>query len=206
MPKLTEIRLVTDNGRQTMEKVFLQFFKPLHREFPTVKSLYVRTTIHMADTFRCFPNLEAVNFNIHGSTSEGTTRPFSVELYILCEAWALPRLRTLAILKTAYGGWTADDISCMYSFLLTQSTTCRAPTNLRPPTSHPHQDPPHRAPLPRRQHRHRHLLGRRPGKQPAPKTTPTTPSPFTTNNTHQPNSRTASQTSSAGTATSATSP
>jgi hypothetical protein len=110
MPKLTEIRLVTDNGRQTMDMTLRHFFNPERRTFLTVKSLFVRTTTHIAGTFRCFPNLEAINFNIHGSTKKVRNEPFSQEVRALMFG-AAPQLRTLAILKTANGGWTVDDIS-----------------------------------------------------------------------------------------------
>jgi hypothetical protein len=114
MPKLTEIRLVTDNGKHSMEPVLRAFFNLEQRTFPTVKSLYMRTATHMASIFRCFPNLEAVNFNKHGSTAKVRNVPFSQEVKALVRG-AAPRLRTLAILKTTNFGWRTEDISGMYS-------------------------------------------------------------------------------------------
>jgi hypothetical protein len=108
MPRLTELRLLTDNGQFSMEPVLRNIFDPRKGTFPTVKSLYVRTTLHMASIFPCFPNLEAVNFNLHGKTHNATKRCLSRELEVL-RKHKLP-IRTLAIHKTGFG-WAPADIT-----------------------------------------------------------------------------------------------
>ncbi|KAK4240530.1 hypothetical protein C8A03DRAFT_31348 [Achaetomium macrosporum] len=110
MTNLTELRLVTDNGRYSMEPVLRKAFDYRKRQLPTVKSLYVRTTLHMAAIFRCFPNLEAINFNLHGHVT-GPAAPLSHELLVLRES-NLP-IRTLSILKTMDRGWELNEITAL---------------------------------------------------------------------------------------------
>ncbi|KAK4044097.1 hypothetical protein C8A01DRAFT_12412 [Parachaetomium inaequale] len=107
MPRLREVRLVADNGKNGIEPIWRKFFRPSlkRRVFPTVTSLYVRTASSMARTFRCFPNLEAVNFNLHVKDHKC---PESQEFKALKKGF--PRLRTVAIFKTVNHGWTVADI------------------------------------------------------------------------------------------------
>ncbi|KAK3294372.1 uncharacterized protein B0H64DRAFT_343701 [Chaetomium fimeti] len=87
MPRLTDLRL---------------------SPFPTVKSLYVRSASQISKIFRCFPNLEAVNFNIHGDTGQGPPYKLSQEFKMLKEGF--PHLKAMSIFKTTTRGWTAADI------------------------------------------------------------------------------------------------
>lgn len=109
MPKLREIRFVSDNGRHGIEPVLRKFFNSKKLLFPEVKSLYIRTASPVAKIYRCFPNLEAINFNLHGNTGKKPSSPLSQDFKILREPTFLG-LRTLAIYKSAGSGWTADDI------------------------------------------------------------------------------------------------
>ncbi|KAH6856140.1 hypothetical protein B0I37DRAFT_303166 [Chaetomium sp. MPI-CAGE-AT-0009] len=90
MPNLTDIRL---------------------RLFPIVKSLYVRTASPMNSMFRCFPNLEAINFNIHGDTGQGPLYRLSREFSVLKEGF--PRLKAMSIFKTTTRGWSVADIQAV---------------------------------------------------------------------------------------------
>ncbi|EAQ87632.1 hypothetical protein CHGG_04251 [Chaetomium globosum CBS 148.51] len=90
MPKLTDLR---------------------YQSFPTVKSLYVRTASQMSSIFPCFPNLEAVNFNIHGGTGQGHPSRLSREITAL--KGGFPRLRAMSIFKSTVKGWTAADIKAI---------------------------------------------------------------------------------------------
>jgi hypothetical protein len=110
MGRLRELRLVADNGKRSMEPVLRSFFDPKQRTFPTVRSLYLRTATNMATIFNCFPNLQAINFNVHGNITQGTKKPLAQELKVLRQG-NLP-IRSLAVLKTANGGWTAENIKC----------------------------------------------------------------------------------------------
>lgn len=123
MSNLTELRLVTDNGQFSIEPVLRKMFDPRRHTFPTVKSLYVRTAINMAKTFPCFPNLEAINFNLHGMVNNATTRRLSKELAVLRKS-KLP-IRTLVIHKTG-SGWVPADITSefrLFKILLISSCT-----------------------------------------------------------------------------------
>ncbi|KAK4126523.1 hypothetical protein N657DRAFT_679431 [Parathielavia appendiculata] len=108
MPCLSEIRFVADNGKYTMEPVWRKLFNPRFRRFPTVKSLYLRTASSMASIFKCFPNLEALNFNLHGNMSQAPGKTLSPELKVLKQGDL--SIRSLAILKTAQAGWNEEDI------------------------------------------------------------------------------------------------
>jgi hypothetical protein len=110
MPRLRELRLVTDNGKHSMEPFLRVFFDPKQRSFPTVRSLYLRTATNMGPIFNCFPNLEAINFNVHGNITQGARKPLAPELKVLRQG-NLP-IRSFAVLKTANGGWTAENIKC----------------------------------------------------------------------------------------------
>lgn len=110
MPRLRELRLVTDNGKQAMEPVLRRFFNPKAGTFPTVKALYLRTATSMATILNCFPNLEAINFNLHGNRGQAPKKPLSQELKVLKQG-NLP-IKSLAMLKTANRGWDEEDIKC----------------------------------------------------------------------------------------------
>lgn len=98
---LTELRFATDNGGKSMEAVFSAILKPRDIMFPNIKSLYLRTETNMASTFGCFPNLKAINFNIHCELTRST------ELRALTTK---TKLRVLSILKHGRG-WVVDDLS-----------------------------------------------------------------------------------------------
>jgi hypothetical protein len=115
MPKLTDLRLVADNGRHGLEPLLRSFFNPTLRSYPTVKSLYLRTASQMSRIFPCFPNLEAVNFNIHGDTGQGQPAKLSQEVKVLKERFL--RLRSLSIFKTTVHGWTTADIKGAFRVL-----------------------------------------------------------------------------------------
>lgn len=115
LPKLTDLRLVADNGRHGLEPALRSFFNPATRSYPTVKSLYVRTASQMSKIFLCFPNLEAVNFNIHGDTGKGMPAKLSQEIKVLTEKFL--RLRSLSIFKTTVQGWTVADIKGAFPVL-----------------------------------------------------------------------------------------
>ncbi|AEO60922.1 hypothetical protein MYCTH_2112920 [Thermothelomyces thermophilus ATCC 42464] len=112
MPKLREVRLVSENGRHGIEPVLRKFFNAKKLVFPEVKSLYIRTAGPVARIYRCFPNLEAINFNLHGNTGKVPSSPLSQDFKILKEP-IFQSLRTLAIYKSAGSGWTGDDISAV---------------------------------------------------------------------------------------------
>ncbi|KAL2176886.1 uncharacterized protein P884DRAFT_308687 [Thermothelomyces heterothallicus CBS 202.75] len=112
MPKLREVRLVSENGRHGIEPVLRKFFNAKKLVFPEVKSLYIRTAGPVARIYRCFPSLEAINFNLHGNTGKVPSSPLSQDFKILKEP-IFQSLRTLAIYKSAGSGWTGDDISAV---------------------------------------------------------------------------------------------
>ncbi|KAL2164884.1 hypothetical protein VTH06DRAFT_180 [Thermothelomyces fergusii] len=109
MPRLREVRLVSENGRHGIEPVLRKFFNAKKLVFPEVKSLYVRTAGPVARIYRCFPNIEAINFNLHGNSGKATASPLSQDFRVLREP-IFQNLRTLAIYKSAGFGWTAGDI------------------------------------------------------------------------------------------------
>ncbi|KAK4248446.1 hypothetical protein C7999DRAFT_13627 [Corynascus novoguineensis] len=115
MPKLREMRLVSENGRHGIEPVLRKFFNPRKIMFPAVKSLYIRTVGPVSRIFRCFPNLKAINFNLHGSTGNTSpSRTLSQDIKILTGSQPVfQHLSTLAIYKSAGKGWTKEDITAV---------------------------------------------------------------------------------------------
>ncbi|KAK3939056.1 hypothetical protein QBC46DRAFT_155010 [Diplogelasinospora grovesii] len=66
MPNLTELRLGTDDGAQTIEPWITEMFTSRRKgiTLPQVKSLYVRMDHSAWDMHRAFPNLEAVSMPV----------------------------------------------------------------------------------------------------------------------------------------------
>ena len=119
MPHLTELRLVTDNGRYSMEPVLRKLFCPRQRTFPAVRTLYLRTTTSMSSIFACFPGLRAINFNMNSNLGSTSLRTRHAEVEVLQQH--NKQVRTLGVLR--YGkGWDGPGISG--EFLTSRVTTC----------------------------------------------------------------------------------